>query len=63
MENGVKDLRILDLKEIKDVELYCEVKIFLGLKGLVLSLFIGYFLGFEIGSKILVRGLFDWVGM
>lgn len=55
MENGVKDLKILDSKEIKDVELYCEVKIFLGyIKGIVFSSFIGYFFVFEIGSKILV---------
>ena len=27
LENGVKDLKILDSKEIKDVEPYCEVTI------------------------------------
>lgn len=32
LENEVKDLKILDSKEIKDVEPYCEV---MGLKGLV----------------------------
>ena len=35
LENGVKDLKILDSKEIKNVEPYCEVRISLGLKGLV----------------------------
>lgn len=59
LENGVKDLKILDSKEIKDVEPYCEVKTSSGLKGLVLSLSTGHLLGLEIGSKILVRGLFD----
>lgn len=29
LENGVKDLKILDSKEIKDVEPYCEVRIYL----------------------------------
>ena len=28
LENGVKDLKILDSKEIKDVEPYCEVRIY-----------------------------------
>ena len=36
LENGVKDLKILDSKEIKDVEPYCEVKTSSGLEGLVL---------------------------
>lgn len=27
LENGVKDLKILDSKEIKEVEPYCEVRI------------------------------------
>ena len=27
LENGVKDLRIIDSKEIKEVEPYCEVRI------------------------------------
>ena len=35
LENGVKDLKILDSKEIKDIEPYCEVRISLGLKGVV----------------------------
>ena len=34
LENGVKDLKILDSKEIKDVEPYCEVRKSLWLKGL-----------------------------
>ena len=36
LENGVQDLKILDSKEIKDVEPYCEVRISLGLKGVAL---------------------------
>ena len=29
LKNGVKDLKILDSKEIKDVEPHCEVRIYL----------------------------------
>ena len=28
LENGVKDLKILDSKQIKEVEPYCEVRLF-----------------------------------
>lgn len=52
LENGVKDLKILDSKEIKDVEPYCEVSISLGLKGLVfLCPQIPFFLLLKIESK------------
>lgn len=36
LENGVKDLKILDSKEIKEVEPYCEVRISYWIKGMVL---------------------------
>ena len=55
LENGVKDLKILDSKEIKDVEPYCEVKTSSGyIKGMAFSPSTGHLFALEIGSKILV---------